>query len=62
MKHSLIKEVNYQLINHNQFFNIVPRSVEENTVSIGLTFKNSLTIVQFSIPVRTIAKRRLKET
>ena len=44
------------------YFNIVPRSVEENTVSIGLTFKDSLTIVHFNIPVRAIAKRRLKKT
>ena len=44
------------------YFNIVPRSVKENTVSIGLTFKDLLTIVQYNIPVRTIAKRRLKVT
>ena len=50
-------------INKSQsiYFNIVPRSVEKNTVSIGLTFKDLLTIVHFNILVRTIpvAKRRL---
>ena len=52
-------------VNESQsiYFNIVPRSVEENTVSIGLTFKELLlTIVHFNIPVRAIAKRRLKKT
>ena len=34
------------------YFNIVPRLVKENTVSIGLTFKDLITVVQFNIPVK----------
>ena len=34
------------------YFNIVPRLVKENTVFIGLTFKDLLTVVQFNIPVK----------
>ena len=61
MKHFLIKEVYILPINKSQsiYFNVVPKLVEENTVSIGSTFIELLTIVQFNIPVRTIATHTL---